>query len=79
MPNFDRTGPIGEGPYTGRGMGRGRRIAARPRALNGKGLGGSKDCTCPKCGHKEAHVRGVPCSEYLCPKCQTPMKGAFCL
>jgi hypothetical protein len=39
----------------------------------------SGKCTCPKCGHEEAHKRGVPCSQAECPKCKTPMKGVNCL
>lgn len=51
----------------GRGLGRGSR-----------GRGGSSECECPKCGHKIPHTRGVPCSTVNCPKCNTPMRGAFC-
>lgn len=65
MPNFDRRGPLGRGA--------GRRVG-----LRGKGLGGSADCVCPKCGEKVAHTRGVPCFNTKCPKCQTPMAGVFC-
>ena len=36
------------------------------------------DQECPKCGHKELHMRGVPCTELKCPKCGTSMKGVFC-
>lgn len=69
MPNLDRTGPLGQGPRTGR-MGRN---TPRPR-----GLGGSSECVCPNCGHKEPHKRGIPCSTINCPKCNTPLRGAFC-
>ncbi len=72
MPNLDGTGPLGQGPMTGRG--RGRRI----RPISRKGLGGSADCECPKCGEKTLHTRGTPCSETKCPKCGTPMRGIFC-
>jgi hypothetical protein len=68
MPARDGTGPIGKGPGTGAARGRGRR----------QGLGGSAECECPKCGHKVPHTRGIPCSQTKCPKCQTPMRGAFC-
>ena len=26
-------------------------------------------CVCTKCGHREAHERGVPCVQKQCPKC----------
>lgn len=70
MPARNGTGPAGQGPRTGRGMGRGF----------GRGIrrGGSVECECPKCGHKEPHARGIPCSQTKCPKCNTPMRGAFC-
>lgn len=77
MPRFDGTGPLGKGPMTGRGRGTGVR-QGRGRANGGKSLGGSSECTCPKCGYKEPHNRGIPCTERTCPKCETPMKGAFC-
>ena len=89
MPNLDGTGPLGTGPVAGRGRGLGALGAGRGRAVGvgqkttfmsspQQGLGGSKECTCPKCGHKEPHVRGIPCSEKKCPKCGTLMKGVFC-
>jgi predicted DNA-binding protein (UPF0251 family) len=56
-------------PGRGRGLGIGRR---------GLGLGGSNMCTCPKCGEKVPHQRGIPCFNTLCPKCKTPMAGVFC-
>ena len=69
MPNLDGTGPLGRGPRTGRiGVN-----IPRPR-----GLGGSSECICPKCGYKEPHKRGVPCSTISCPKCNAPLKGQFC-
>jgi hypothetical protein len=70
MPNFDRTGPRGQGPLTGRQAGIGR--------TSGKGLGGSDECVCPKCGERMPHTRGIPCTETKCPKCGTPMRGYFC-
>ena len=71
MPNLDGTGPLGQGPRTGRG--RGQRLVGR-----GQGLGGSADCVCPKCGEKIPHQRGIPCLQTKCPKCETPMRGVFC-
>lgn len=71
MPNLDGTGPLGQGPRTGRG--RGQRFVGR-----GQGLGGTAECVCPKCGEKIPHQRGIPCLQTNCPKCQTPMRGVFC-
>ncbi|MFA5633765.1 MAG: hypothetical protein WCY00_02645 [Candidatus Dojkabacteria bacterium] len=68
MPNLDGTGPIGQGPRTGR-----RGNMPRPR-----GLGGTSVCTCPSCGHKQPHQRGAPCSTIQCPKCKTPLTGDYC-
>lgn len=72
MPNLDSTGPLGQGPMTG------RKLGFLPRS-RGRRQGGSGECTCPKCGYKEPHTRGVPCTQKMCPKCGTPMKGIFCL
>lgn len=73
MPNLDGTGPVGQGPRTGRGRGIGK-VSNVP----GRRAGGSSDCECPKCGEKVLHTRGIPCSETKCPKCGTPMRGIFC-
>ncbi len=51
-------------------LGRGFRI--------GRGRGASKECVCSKCGCKELHTRGVPCSKKICPECSTPMQGYYC-
>lgn len=75
MPNLDRTGPQGQGPMTGRGMGRGM---GRGQNAPGQRAGGSADCTCPNCGEKVTHTRGIPCSQTKCPKCNTPMRGVIC-
>ncbi len=71
MPNLDNTGPLGQGPMTGRKRG------FLPR-LKGRGLGGSKECKCPNCGYTEPHTRGIPCTKKVCPKCGTPLRGTFC-
>jgi len=69
------TSTLGQGPGLGAGRGRGQgRKGGRRR-----GAGGTTECVCPKCGYKEPHVRGIPCSQKECPKCGTPMRGAFCL
>jgi hypothetical protein len=64
MPFGDGTGPLGQGPRTGRGMG-------------GRGRGGSQNsyagpggyCVCPGCGTQFSHQAGTPCSELTCPNC----------
>ena len=69
MPGGNGTGPFGQGPGTGggfgRGGGRGRMGGNRP----GSGPGG--DCSCPNCGQRVPHKRGVPCYSINCPKCGT--------
>jgi len=58
--------------------------AGKSAAATGKGLGvggprqrtgGTDICTCPVCGAKAPHPRGVPCSAITCPKCGSPMTG----
>jgi hypothetical protein len=77
MSRLDGTGPLGQGPMTGRG--RGKDMGNHNgNSIVGNRQGGNKECTCPKCSHKEPHTRGIPCSEKKCPKCGLPMKGIFC-
>jgi len=68
MPGRDGTGPLGQGPVSGRGVGRrGQRgpMGAEPAVC----------CVCPKCGKKTAHAVGIPCTSKKCPKCGTTMIG----
>jgi len=69
MPGGDGTGPFGQGPGTGRGMG--RRISGEMGRNRGNraGAGPSGNCVCPKCGAKIPHEAAVPCSSVRCPKC----------
>jgi hypothetical protein len=67
MPRRDGTGPNGRGPIVGN------------QNPSGQRQGGVNECTCPKCGYKQVHQRGVPCSQNTCPECKTTLKGAFCL
>lgn len=78
MPRLDGTGPTGQGPMTGRGLGKSISKGRGQGGRNRRGLGGSEECVCPKCRHTEPHKRGVPCTEVKCPKCGTLMRGQFC-
>lgn len=73
MPNLNGTGPLGQGPQTGRGRG----VVGRGKG-RGQGLGGTAECVCPKCGEKLPHRRGIPCINEECPKCGSAMAGVFC-
>jgi len=75
MPSRDGTGPTGNGPVWGGGMGRG--LGA------GRGLGGGPyaagpggNCVCPACGYKLQHATGTPCTNVACPKCRSRMVRA---
>jgi predicted Fe-Mo cluster-binding NifX family protein len=49
-----------------RGPGSGRK--GGPQAAGATGL-----CVCPACGHREPHLRGVPCVQTTCPACGAAM------
>lgn len=38
-----------------------------------KGLGPEGICKCPECGYKQQHIKGQPCSNTKCPKCNNLM------
>lgn len=65
MPRGDGTGPRGQGPMTGKGLGMGNTSGGR----YGSGAGPGGDCVCPSCGTVAHHEPGVPCSQIKCPKC----------
>lgn len=69
MPFGDGTGPLGQGPGSGRGGrgGRGRMGGNRP------GAGPAGNCICLNCGAKVTHKLGMPCSSTTCPKCGAKM------
>jgi len=68
MPRGDGTGPAGMG--AGSGFGRGSNgQGGRGRMGGPASAGPSGYCICPKCGHKEEHLRGQPCYQKRCPKC----------
>ncbi len=56
----------GAGLGQGAGGGRGGGWAAGPGGY----------CVCPKCGHREEHVRTQPCTMRTCPKCGTRLVRA---
>jgi hypothetical protein len=35
----------------------------------------TKMCSCPQCGMKIKHQKGIPCVDTHCPFCGTPMTG----
>jgi hypothetical protein len=53
---------------SGKGFGL-RRKFRRERFTNNP----NEKCICPKCGHKENHPLGKPCSQIKCPKCGSSM------
>jgi len=58
----------------GRGIGLGQGRMSGGRGLKGglaAGPGGI--CKCPKCGYEEPQIRGQPCMNKKCPKCQSLM------
>jgi len=71
MPRGDGTGPTGQGPMTGRGMGGGQG-GGRGR-MGGSGMGTGGQCVCPQCGKKVSHRRGSPCMQINCPNCGSKM------
>lgn len=73
MPFKDGTGPTGDGPRMGRGMGRGGQGGRGRMDGNTPGAGPSGYCICPECGTKIAHQTGSPCYLNKCPKCGTNM------
>ncbi len=64
MPRGDGTGPMGQGPVGGRGIGQGR---------GSVGMAASEQCICPKCSITVAHKVGMPCNQIKCPQCGTLM------
>ncbi|MDI6840600.1 MAG: DUF5320 family protein [bacterium] len=86
MPRGNGTGPRGQGPGTGRGLGRragnpqGGMGIGTPRGMRrggGKsivgGFGPGGYCVCPSCRTKVSHQAGSPCNEMSCPKCGAKM------
>lgn len=59
------------GRQTAGGAGRGGHGWGRMGGARAAGAIGL--CVCPACGHREPHVRGVPCVQTTCPSCGTAM------
>lgn len=55
----------------GRGFGSSTNRGRGMRGGFAKGPEGT--CKCPNCGYEEPKVRGQPCMDKKCPKCQTQM------
>jgi len=68
-PNVKEEGRIEVGNVR-EALGQGRGVGG-PR----QGIGGAETCVCPKCGHRQKHIRNIPCAKIKCPKCGTAMRG----
>jgi len=71
-------GGKGSGGGKGRGQGGGKGSGGGGRNMPGAGSGqtggagaysGDITCTCPNCGYREPHERGIPCLQKRCPTC----------
>jgi len=58
-------------PSFGKGFGWQRKGKFKETIKEAQGKGPEGNCICPKCGHKQKHERGTPCSTIKCPKCGT--------
>ena len=63
--NFKMAMPRGKGFRQGIGAGKGR--------MGGFASGPGGICRCSKCKYEEPQIRGQPCINKKCPKCQSPM------
>ncbi len=80
---FGRGGGKGAGGGQGGGRGAGGGQGGGSKGMGGRGrMGGQMasgpagECVCPACGHRQEHVRGVPCTQTECPKCGAMMTRA---
>jgi len=53
-----------------RGFGWQRKGKFKDTIKEAQGKGPEGYCVCPKCGYKQKHERGVPCSTIKCPECK---------
>lgn len=66
MPRYDKTGPAGQGPMTGRGQG----VCNSEENLEEQSLCVQEGiCRCPTCDYEKPHEPGVPCQTEMCPTC----------
>jgi len=61
-------------PDFGQGFGWHKKGKFTGEIKEAKGLGPGGTCKCPKCGHEQPHIRGQPCANKKCSKCETLMK-----
>ena len=54
---------------TGRSFGWQRKGRFKETIKEAQGKGPEGYCICSKCGYKQKHERGIPCSQIKCPKC----------
>lgn len=73
MPRGDGTGPTGQGPGTGRGMGRRGSKSVGRMGGNRPGTGITGNCICSSCKVVVPHKQGVPCYSVKCPNCGQAM------
>lgn len=57
----------------GRGCGNGRRRAGSSDGRDPQRFPSTGFCICVSCGYREPHSRGVPCRNFQCPTCGTPL------
>ena len=70
---FKSTETLG-GFSLGRGFGWNRKGRFKDKIPQAQGKGPVGYCICPKCGYKQKHERGTPCSTIQCPKCKTNLE-----
>ncbi|MEA3248559.1 MAG: cation diffusion facilitator family transporter [Nanoarchaeota archaeon] len=56
-------------PSLGKWFGWQRKGRFKNKIVEAQGRGPDGYCVCSKCGYKQDHKRGVPCSTIKCPKC----------
>jgi len=54
----------------GKGFGWQKEGKFKNKIIDAQGKGPEGDCVCSKCGYKQKHEKGTPCSVIKCPNCQ---------